>query len=59
MRVLQGDGAVQTKRLEALRERALGVRCPRCQGALVARVASGQRLNWCRCPVRRGLALGA
>jgi hypothetical protein len=35
------------------------VRCPRCGGDLVARVARGRPAFWCRCPVRRGLAIGA
>jgi hypothetical protein len=38
----------------------LGVaRCPHCGGELVARMARGRPAFWCRCPVKRGLALGA
>ncbi|MFO0845891.1 MAG: hypothetical protein U0797_26500 [Gemmataceae bacterium] len=34
-------------------------RCPRCGGELVARIARGRPGFWCRCPVRRALAIGA
>jgi predicted RNA-binding Zn-ribbon protein involved in translation (DUF1610 family) len=34
-------------------------RCPKCGGELVARMARGRPAFWCRCPVRRGLAIGA
>jgi hypothetical protein len=34
-------------------------RCPACGGELVALVRRGRPAFWCRCPVRRALALGA
>lgn len=66
MRLLRTVGMdLRVTRLREPRRRTstadmLGVaRCPACGGELVARIARGRPAFWCRCPVRRGLAIGA
>ncbi len=39
--------------------RRLPDRCPHCGGARMVRLALRRPLVWCRCPVRRAVALGA
>lgn len=47
------------RRREASAEVTGVARCPRCGGELIARVARGRPGFWCRCPVRRVVAVGA
>lgn len=61
--VLRIDGEVRrdldTRRRQTALEEMSIARCPKCGGELVARMARGRPAFWCRCPVRRGLAIGA
>lgn len=57
--VLKGTKAAERHRRQASADVLSVACCPRCGGELVARIARGRPGFWCRCPVRRALAIGA